>query len=145
MTKPKTILLAAFAVAGFGAAGFAKTPVLTGKVVAYDPLQHAAKESTFAANKETIILQSTGTKIKYLKVIFVSFGTTQTDPKYFDGSVPLTVKALRDRTCDENSPKFVQQVGVDQSSGTYLLTEAFKNSPPPKIKSLECYDVAEKK
>ena len=25
------------------------------------------------------------------------------------------------------------------------LTDAFKNSPPPKIKNLECYDATEKK
>jgi len=137
-------LLTCLLVAG-AAPGFAKTPVLTGKVVAYDPLQHAAKDATFSANKETLILQSVGPKIKYVKVVFVSFGTTQLDPKYFDGSSQLMVKALRDRSCDESFPKFVLQVGIDQTSGTYVLTDAFKSSPPGRIKSVECYDATHKK
>jgi len=77
--------------------------------------------------------------------VFVSYGTTQLDLKYFDGTLPLTVKALRDRSCDETDPKMVTQVSLNQGSGTYLLTEAFRNPPAPKIKKLECYDVTEKK
>ena len=144
MTNLKRVLLAA-TVVSLAAVCSAKTPVFTGKVVAYDPLQHAAKDATFSANKETLILQTAGPKIKYLKVVFVSYGTTQLDAKYFDGSAALTVKALRDKSCDESSPQFVQQVGLGQGAGNYLLTDAFKNSPPPRIKKIECYDATQKK
>jgi hypothetical protein len=126
-------------VMALAAACFAKTPTLTGKMLAYDPLLHAGKVASTLANREEIILEAPGHKLKYVKIVFVSVGTTQLDAKYFDGTTPLTVQALRDRDCDEKSPRFVNQVGLDQRSGTYLLTDAFKKSPPPKIKTLECY------
>ncbi len=130
---------------GLAIACFAKVPTLTGKMVAYDPLLHAAKDATFVANKEIVILEVAGQKTRYVKVVFVGFGTTQIDPKYFDGTVPLSAQAIRDHACEETSPKFVPQLGPDQATGTYLLTDAFKNSPPPKMKKLECYDATGKK
>jgi hypothetical protein len=124
---------------------FAKTPSLSGKMVAYDPFAHAAKAGGFVANKETVILETPGQKNKHMKVVFVGYGTTQIDGKYFDGTLPLTVKALRDRACDEKDPKMVSQYSLNQAAGTYLLTDAFKSSPGPRIKKLECYDAVEKK
>ncbi len=124
---------------------FAKTPTLTGKMLAYDPLLHAGKVASTMTNREEIILEAPGHKAKYIKIVFVSVGTTQLDAKYFDGTTPLTVQVLRDRDCDEKSPRFVNQVGLDQRSGTYLLTDAFKKSPPPKIKTLECYEATRTK
>ncbi len=144
MTKQKAWLTGACVVA-LAVACFAKVPTVTGKMVAYDPLLHAAKDATFAANKEIVILEVAGSKTRYVKVVFVGFGTTQIEPKYFDGTLPLSAQAIRDHACEETSAKFVPQLGPDQASGTYLLTEAFKNSPPPKIKKLECYDATGKK
>ena len=145
MTQRNKAFLTGVAIAALGLACFGRTPSLSGKMVAYDPLSHAAKVASFVANKEVVILETPGRKTKYVKVVFVSYGTTQLDGKYFDGTLPVTVKALRDRSCDETNPKMVTQVSLNQSSGTYLLTEAFRNSPPPKIKKLQCYDVTEKK
>ena len=145
MTDQNKALLTGVSLAVLCLACFAKAPSLSGKMVAYDPLLHAAKVGSFVANKEAVILEVPGSKTKYLKIMFVGFGTTQIDAKYFDGALPLAVKAVRNRTCDERDPKFVTQVSPAQSSGTYLLTDAFKNSPPPKIKTIECYDATEKK
>lgn len=145
MTKRKTTWLTGASILALAIACFAKAPTLTGKMVAYDPLLHAAKDATFAANKEIVILEVAGQKTRYVKVVFVGFGTTQIDPKYFDGTLPLSVQAIRDHACEDASPKLVLQLGPDQASGTYLLTDAFKNSPPPKIKKLECYDATGKK
>lgn len=120
-----------------------KPPTLTGKIVAYNPLLHAAKSATFGSNREEVILQTTE-KTKYIKLVFVGFGTTQIDQKYFDGTQPLTAHGLRDKSCDDKSPAIASQINVTERAGTYLLTDAFKNSPP-KIKSLECYDATEEK
>ena len=139
------MLLSSIVVVALGIAGFAKTPTLTGKMVAYDPLLHAAKVATFVANKEEVILEIPGPKIKFVKVVVVGYGTTQIDPKYFDGTIPFAVQALRDRTCDEKSPKFVTQLGTDQKTGIYLKTEAYKNAATPTIKTLECYEATGKK
>jgi hypothetical protein len=138
-------MLTGVSIAALGLVCFAKTPTLSGKMVAYDPLLHAAKSATYGSNREEVILETAGPKNKYVKVVFVGFGTTQVDPKYFDGTTALTVRALRDHSCDESLPKIVAQVGLDQRSGTYLLTDAFKASPPGKIKTLECYEATEKK
>jgi hypothetical protein len=145
MTKQNNALLTGVAIAAFGLACFAKTPTVSGKIVAYDPLAHAAKDASFVANKEIVIVEAPGLKAKYVKVVFVGYGTTQVEQKYFDGTTPVSVQALRDRTCDEKDPRMVTQVDMHQGSGTYLLTDAFKASPPPKIKTLECYDATEKK
>ncbi len=144
MTKKKAWLTGACVVA-LAMACFAKVPTINGKMVAYDPLLHAAKDATFVANKEIVILEVVGQKTRYVKVVFVGFGTTQIDPKFFDGTVPLSVQAIRDHACEDASPKLVPQLDPDQASGTYVLTYAFKNSPPPKIKKLECYDATRKK
>jgi hypothetical protein len=144
MTKQNAWLTGACVVA-FAMVCFAKVPTVTGKMVAYDPLLHAAKDATFTANKEIVILEIAGPKARYVKVVFVGFGTTQIDPKYFDGTVPLSVQAIRDHACEETTPRFVPQLGSDQATGTYLLTDAFKNSPPGKIKKIECYDATGKK
>lgn len=145
MTRLNTVLLRGVAVAALGLPCVAKTPTLTGKMVAYDPLLHANKSSSVVANKESVVLEVPGQKARYIKVVFVTFGTTQLEQKYFDGTMPLTVKAIRDHTCDDRSPKIAAQVSLTQASGTYLLTDAFKNSPPPKLKILECYDATQKK
>jgi len=145
MKERNKAFLTGVAIAVLGLACFGKTPTLSGKMVAYDPLSHAAKVASFVANKEVVILETPGPKTKYLKVVFVSYGTTQIDTKYFDGTLPLAAKALRDRSCDEKDPRLVTEVKLNQDPGVYLLTDAFRNSPPPKIKNLECYDATEKK
>jgi len=145
MTKRKKALLAAVAVAVFELTCFSKTPVLTGKMVAYDAILHASKPSTMEANKEVVILETSGHKAKYVKVVFVSLGTKQIEEKFFAGTEPLTVQALRNHECDESSPKIAAEVSLNQSSGTYVLTDAFRNAPPSKIKTLACYDATGKK
>jgi hypothetical protein len=145
MKKRKSALLTVVAVATLGPTCFAKAPTLTGRIVAYDPLLHAAKAASVTANKEVVILEAPGRKAKFVKVVFVSFGTTQVEEKYLDGSIPLSVQALRDKSCDESFPRIAAQVSLNQASGTYLLTPAFKNTPSPKIKSIECYDATKKK
>jgi len=144
MTNSREILLGAVIIGTCGLNCLAKTPTLSGKIVAYDPLLHAAKSASYEANKEVVIVETPARKNKYVKVVFIGFGTTQIEAKYFDGTESLTIQALRDHACDEDSPKLVTQVGLDQKSGTYLLTDAFK-SQPPKIKSTECYDATPKK
>ena len=145
MKKRTKAFLTSVVIAALVLACFAKTPSLSGKMVAYDPLAHAAKAGTFEANKEAVILETPRQKNKYVKVVFVGYGTTQIDGKYFDGTLPLTVKALRDHACDEKDPRMVGQYGLNQAAGTYLLTDAFKSSPLPRIKKLECYDAVAKK
>ena len=145
MTQMKKAIQVAVAITAIQLTCFAKTPKFTGKMVAYDPLLHASKPSTMQSNKEVIILETPNRKKKYVKIVFVSFGTKQVDEKYFDGSTLMTVEALRDEECDQNLPRFIMQVSLDQASGSYLLTDAFKASPPPHLKKLECYDATGKK
>jgi len=145
LPRLRNALLAAVALTGLGIACHAKTSKLTGKIVAYDVMRHAAKDATFEQNQEVVVLETGGAKQKYVKVVFASYGTTQIDQKYFDGTQPLEVDAFRDHSCDQSAPRFVTQASVDQIAGTYLLTDGFKDHPPARIKTLECYDAIYKK
>jgi len=129
----------------FELVSLAKASKLTGNIVAYDLVRHASKAASFVQNQEVVILETSGQKQKYVKVVFSSIGTTQIEQKYFDGTLPLEVDVFRDKSCDEKAPTFVSQVSLDQIAGSYLLTDAFKNHPPARIKTLKCYAAIYKK
>ena len=141
---PRTLLTAAV-IAALALACFARGTQITGKIVAYDVMRHASKNATALQNEETVILAAEGRKEKFVKVMFASAGTTQIDPKYFDGSQPMTVDVFRDRSCDEKTPIFVPEVRSEQIAGTYLLTDAFKAQSPGRLKTLDCYVAIYKK
>jgi hypothetical protein len=119
---------------------FAKNSKLTGKIVGYDVMHHSSKSASVVQNQEVVVLETANPKEKYVKVMFSSFGTTQIEPKYFDGAEALTIDVLRDHSCDEKT-----QVTLEQIAGTYLLTDAFKSQPPGRIKTLKCYVAIYKK
>ena len=121
------------------ASAAAKTSKLTAKIVGYDLMRHASKAASHTQNQEIVILETTGAKDRYVKVLFSSFGTSQIDSKYFDGTMPMEVEVFRDHSCDESAPTFVSQASPNQIAGSYLLTDAFKSHPPAKIKTLACY------
>lgn len=139
MSRHKQALLTAVAIVALGIFCAAKNAKLSGKVVAYDFMKHSSKSASQEQNQEVVILETSGEKQKYVKVMFSSSGTTQIDPKYFDGTQPLEANVFRDKSCDEKTPTFVSQVSIEQIGGTYLLTDAFKNHSPGRIKNLECY------
>lgn len=139
MSRPKQALLTAVAIGALGVFSLAKNAKLSGKIVAYDFMKHSSKSASQEQNQEVVILETSGQKQKYVKVMFSSSGTTQIDPKYFDGTQPLEANVFRDKSCDEKTPTFVSQVSIEQIGGTYLLTDAFKNHSPGRIKNLECY------
>lgn len=145
MPRHRTLFLTALTILAFTLVSLAKTQKLSGKMVAYDLLKHNAKNSSDLQNQEVIVMEVPTLKQKYVKVSFSSFGTTQIEQKYFDGTQPLSVDVLRDKSCDEKLPTFVNQVSLEQMAGTYLLTDAFKTSPPGRIKTLECYVAIQKK
>lgn len=135
-TRP---LLLVFATLAMALMCVAKTTKLTGRIVGYDFMHHASKAASATQNQEVVVLETPNQKQKYVKVMFSSPGTTQIDPKYFDGNEPLETSVFRDKTCDEKAPTFVPQVSMEQIAGTYLLTDAYKTHPPSRIKNLECY------
>ncbi len=104
MMRSKHLLLNSVVILALGFPGFTKTPIVTGKMVAYNPLRHAGKVASYEANKEEVILETPARKKGFVKVVFISYGTTQIDPKYFDGTIPLEVHVLRDHECDEKLP-----------------------------------------
>jgi hypothetical protein len=138
-------LLIAIAILALELISLAKASKVAGKIVAYDLMRHNSKAATFMQNQEIVVLETSGEKDKYIKVIFSSSDTSQIDAKYFDGTLPLEVLVLRDHSCDQRSPVFVTQASLEQIAGTYLLTDAFKNHPPASIKNLKCYAAIYKK
>ena len=144
MARTRTLLIVVTTLF-LGRVCFAKTTKLTGKMVGYDFMHHASKATSDTQNQEVVILETPNPKQKYVKVMFSSLGTTQIEPKYFDGTQPLDTNVFRDKTCDEKAPTFASEVSMEQIAGTYLLTEAYKNHPPSRIKNLECYVAIYKK
>jgi len=143
--RSQKIILTVAVIVSLGLAAFAKNPKLAGKIVAYDLMRHDAKAASGVQNEEIVVLETTTQKHRYVKVVFSSSAPTQIDQKYFDGTLALTVDVLRDRSCDEKYPSFMSQVSLERIAGRYLLTDAFKSSPPGRIKMLECYDAIYKK
>ena len=144
MSRKRTLLTAA-ALLILPLVCFAKTTKLTGKIVGYDFMHHASKAASDTQNQEVVVLETPNPKQKYVKVMFSSPGTTQIEPKYFDGTEPLESSVFRDKSCDEKTPTFVPQVSMEQIAGTYLLTDAYKTHPPSRIKNLDCYVAIYKK
>jgi len=145
LSRHRKVLLTGLAIVTFAQVSVAKGTRLTGRIVGYDVMQHTSKNAAALQNQETVVLETTNPKEKYAKVVLSSFGTTQIEPKYFDGTLPLTMDVLRDHTCDETAPRLVRDVSVEQMGGTYLLTDAFKTQPPGRIKTLKCYVAIYKK
>lgn len=145
LSGKKKALLTGFAMIMVVTISFGRSAKFTGKIVGYDFMHHASKSASDVQNEEIVVLETPNQKQKYVKVVFSSLGTTQIEPKYFDGTLPLEVNVLRDKTCDEKAPTFVPQVSMEQIAGTYLLTDAFKSHPPSRIKNLDCYAVIYKK
>jgi hypothetical protein len=141
----KRPLLISIVIVVFGLISVAKNTKLTGKIVGYDVMQHTSKSASVVQNQEVVVLETANPKEKYVKVMFSSFGTTQIEQKYFDGTEPLTVDVIRDHSCDETAPGFVSQVTLEQIARTYLLTDAFKSQHPGRIKTLKCYVAVYKK
>jgi hypothetical protein len=141
----KKSLLTTLAMVAFTLLSHAKNSKRTGKIVGYDVMHHTSKSASVVQNQEVVVLETANPKEKYVKVMFSSFGTTQIEPKYFDGKEPLTTDVLRDHSCDERTPAFVSEVTLEQIAGTYLLTDAFKSPPPGRIKTLKCYVAIYKK
>lgn len=147
MARSIKAMLTVTAIVAFGTVCFAKTQKLAGKIVGYDLMKHTAKSANLQQNEEVVVLEtnSTKAKTKYVKVVFSSSSTTQIEPKFFDGTQPLTTEVFRDHSCDEKSPRFVHEVSPQQMGGTYFLTDPYKTSPPGRIKTLECYVAIERK
>lgn len=145
MLRRKKSFLAAVAFTTFTLIASGKNTKLTGKIVGYDVMHHTSKSASVVQNQEVVVLETANPKQKYVKVMFSSFGTTQIEPKYFDGTEALTTDVFRDHSCDEKAPTFVSQVTLEQIAGTYLLTDAFKSQPPGRIKTLKCYVAIYKK
>lgn len=144
-TKSNQALMTAVAIAVFTLPCVAKTTKLRGKLVGYDVMHHTSKSASVVQNQEVVVLETANPKEKYVKVMFSSFGTTQIEEKYFDGTLSLSVDVFRDHSCDEKGPTFASQVTLEQIAQTYLLTDAFKSQPPGRIKTLKCYVAIYKK
>ena len=147
LPRKNKVALTALTIIALALVSLAKTHKLNGKIVGYDLMKHASKAATLVQNEEAVVLETDSQKQrdKYVKVVFSSPGTTQIEQKYFDGTLTLAVDVFRDHTCDERAPRFVAQVSLEQIAGTYLLTDAFKSSPPVGIKTLDCYVAIYKK
>ncbi len=125
----------------------AQTHELAGYMFAYDEVRHIEK-SMFGENTEIVILQTNQVDSeKYLELVFKSLGQDQLDKKFFEGDILLTVRAVRDQTCDLNSPEFLDSAAlfsylngpVRRQPRKLSLTAHFNKPTPPTVALLKCY------
>jgi hypothetical protein len=110
----RVLLLLAIAIVALVPLALAQTRELSGYVFAYDPVLHSDKRF-LSENTEIVILQTSQVDDeKHLKLVFKSSGPDQLNKKFFQGDTLLSVRAVRDRTCDL----------IRQSSWTALLCSA---------------------
>jgi hypothetical protein len=143
------LFLSAMATLVFVPSLLGQTHELAGYVFAYDPVVHVEKRM-FGENREIVILQlSQADDGTYLKLVFKSLGQDQLDKKFFEGDALLTARAVRDQTCDLNSPEFLDGAAlfsylnepVRWQPRKLSLTAHFNRDNPPNVASLKCYVV----
>jgi hypothetical protein len=116
---------------------------LRGTIVAYDPSYHVLKQVSFVRNLEVTIAK-VGRKRRnqtFVKLIFESFGTQQVAHDVLAGRTPFSVRAVRDRSCDEGPPQLLAKGEDFQRSGSFLLNEEHQSESLEGISSLPCYRV----
>src|SRR5579863_5691411 len=143
----RALFLLAIAILALVPRDLAQTRELSGYVFAYDPVLHSDKRF-LGENTETVILQTSQVdNEKYLKLVFKSLGQDQLDKKFFKGDRLLTVRAVRDQTCDLNSPEFLDGAAlfsylngpVRWQPRKWLLADYFNAATPPTATTLKCY------
>lgn len=133
----------------------AQSRKFTGQIFAYNPRQHIFKVSSLVQNQQTVIFRLRN-RPTFVKLLFVSFGREQLDKKYLDGSATIAIRAQRDPSCDENSPKFFSQgeppIPNERNSETngikelpieqnYRIATSFTSEKVPHIEHVDCYRV----
>jgi len=145
----RALFLLAIAILALVPRVLAQTRELSGYVFAYDPVLHSDKRF-LGENTEIVILQTRQIDSEqYLKLLFKSLGRDQLDKRFFQGDTLLTVRAVRDQTCDLNSPEFLDGAALfSYSNGPVrwqprklLLTDRFNTTTPPTVALLKCYVV----
>jgi hypothetical protein len=134
---------------------FGWTKELTGRVFAYDPMVHILKLASFVENQEIVLLQIDSGRHgkRYIKLVVHGFSQTQIPDNYFTGDSILTMRATRDRNCDQKTVDFVTSVVDDEhpkarpdgtkevplNGGKFIISQHFKGQPLPQLSNLECY------
>jgi hypothetical protein len=149
----RVLLLLAIAIVALVPLAVAQTRELSGYVFAYDPVLHSDKRF-LSENSEIVILQTSQVDDeKYLKLVFKSSGPDQLNKKFFQGDTLLSVRAVRDQTCDLNSPEFLDSATlfsylngpVRWQPRKLLLTAHFNTATATTVASLKCYMVKDPK
>jgi hypothetical protein len=149
----RALFLLAIAILALVPRDLAQTRELSGYVFAYDPVLHSDKRF-LGENTEIVILQASQVdNEKYLKLVFKSPGQDQLDKKFFNGDRLLSVRAVRDQTCDLNSPEFLDGAAlfsylngpVRWQRRKLLLTDHFNTATATTVASLKCYMVKDPK
>jgi hypothetical protein len=114
-----------------------------GTIVAFDPSYHSLKQASFVKNLEVTIADVGGkpSKQTFIKLIFEGFGTQQVADDVLSGRTPFSVRAVRDRSCDEAHPHLLSKPDSFEGSGAFLLNQAHQTQSLDAISRLECYRV----
>lgn len=134
----------------------ARTPshkeTITGRIVAYRPLDRVIQAASFILNREVFLFEIQPSKRRekprIVKIEYVHFGFTDIANEMLDNSTVLKLKVRRDQSCDETYSHFVSTAPEyrDKESGalTFKGVEFVKGSSrialAPETK-LPCYSL----
>jgi hypothetical protein len=112
-----------------------------GTIVAYDPSYHSLKQPSFVKNLEVTIagVGRGPSNQTFIKLIFEGFGPQQVEDDVLSGRTPFSVRAVRDKSCDEGHPHLLSKVDSFEGSGAFLLNQTHQNQSLDTISRLDCY------
>jgi len=120
-----------------------------GRIVAYRPVDRISQLPSFAPNKEVFLFKvdtNHGTDSRIVKIEYEYFGLTNISEAMLDAAPLLTLKAKRDKSCDQSydqflstAPKLKQQGSDDVVVGGVEFVENFKDLKIPPKRILPCY------
>jgi hypothetical protein len=118
-----------------------KTRAFRGTIVAFDPSYHSLKQASFVKNIEVTIADVGGKpgNQTFVKLIFEGFGTEQVPDDVLSGQTPFSLRAVRDKSCDEAHPHLVSKVDPFEGSGAFLLNQTHQTQSLDMISHLDCY------
>lgn len=128
---------------------------ITGRIIAYRPVDRVAQVVSYSPNKETFLLatdpSSKTSKPTIIKIVYTHFGYSEIDDDILNKGVLLTMKMSRNKKCDESYAHFVSTSRVmtivddkserQETSKPIIFTDGFNGASLVPDLSLKCYDL----
>ena len=129
-----------------------RTTTITGRIIAYRPVDRVSQAASFAPNVEIFLFQLEGSRDSKARVIvkieYRHFGYSNITQDILERAPRLSLKVKRDRACDESyghflevAPLMREEKSGDLALGGITFLEQFKAIKPSPDAVLRCYSL----